>query len=86
MEIANISSADIVAAYHVAAPRAMLSADSSRDDHLAASHVVLGCAFRPVFRFIPVLIFRNSGCSAEVPDSGGTHIGIKSFQGKTGQD
>jgi hypothetical protein len=42
----------------------------------------LGCAFRPVFRFIPVLIFRNSGFSAEFPDSGGTHIGIKSFQGK----
>ena len=47
---------------------------------------MLGCAFRPVFRFIPVLIFRNSGFSAEFPDSGGTHIGIKSFQGKTGQD
>ncbi len=46
----------------------------------------LGCAFRPAFRFIPVLIFRNSGFSAEFPDSGGTHIGIKSFQGKTGQD
>ncbi len=43
---------------------------------------LLGCAFRPVFRFILVLIFRNSGFSAEFPDSGGTHIGIKSFQGK----
>ena len=32
---------------------------------------MLGCAFRPVFRFIPVLIFRNSGFSAEFPDSGG---------------
>jgi hypothetical protein len=40
--------------------------------------VDLGCAFRPVFRFIPVLIFRNSGFSAEFPDSGGRHIGIRS--------
>jgi hypothetical protein len=46
----------------------------------------LGCAFRPVFRFIPVLIFRNSGFSAEFPDSGGTHTGIKSFQGKINLD
>jgi hypothetical protein len=42
----------------------------------------LGCAFRFVFRFIPVLIFRNSGYSAEFPGSVGTHVGIKSFQGK----
>jgi hypothetical protein len=48
--------------------------------------VRLGCAFRPVFRFIPVLIFRNSGFSAEFPDSGGTHTGIKSFQGKINLD
>jgi hypothetical protein len=48
--------------------------------------LTLGCAFRPVFRFIPVLIFRNSGFSAEFPDSGGTHTGIKSFQGKINLD
>jgi hypothetical protein len=42
----------------------------------------LGCAFRPVFQFIPVLIFRNSGYSTKFPDSGGTHVEIKSFQGK----
>jgi len=42
----------------------------------------LGCAFRPAFRFRPVVIFRNSGSSAEFPKFRGTHIGIKSFQGK----
>ena len=43
----------------------------------------LGCAFRFLFRFfLPGLIFRNSGYSAKFPDSGGTHVGIKSFQGK----
>ena len=48
----------------------------------SSPHSGLGCAFRLVFRFIPVLIFRNSGFSAKFPDSGGTHVGIKSFQGK----
>ncbi len=43
---------------------------------------VLGCAFRFVFRFIPVLIFWNSGCSAELLEFHGTHVRIKSFQGK----
>jgi hypothetical protein len=38
----------------------------------------LGCAVRFVFRFIPVLIFQNSGYS----EFRGTHVGIKSFQGK----
>jgi hypothetical protein len=42
----------------------------------------LGCAFRLVFRFLPVLIFRNSGYSAEFPEFRATHVGIKSFQGK----
>jgi len=42
----------------------------------------LGCAFRLAFRFLPVLIFRNSGHSAEFPEFRGTHVGIKSFQGK----
>ena len=42
----------------------------------------LGCAFRLEFRFLPVLIFRNSGYSAEFPEFRGTHVGIKSFQGK----
>ena len=42
----------------------------------------LGCAFRLAFRFLPVLIFRNSGYSAEFPEFRGTHVGIKSFQGK----
>jgi hypothetical protein len=42
----------------------------------------LGCAFRFLFRFLPGLIFRNSGYSAEFPGSAGTHVGIKSFQGK----
>ena len=43
----------------------------------------LGCAFRFLFRFfLPGLIFRNSRYSAKFPDSGGTHVGIKSFQGK----
>ena len=42
----------------------------------------LGCAFRFVFRFLPGLIFRNSGNSAEFPEFRGTHVGIKSFQGK----
>ncbi len=42
----------------------------------------LGCAFRLAFRFLPVLIFRNSGHSAEFPEFRGTHAGIKSFQGK----
>ncbi len=45
-------------------------------------HKGLGCAFRFVFRFIPVLIFRNSGYSAEFPEFRGTHVGIKSFHGK----
>jgi hypothetical protein len=53
--------------------------------HHRCHHHNLGCAFRPVFRFIPVLIFRNSGFSAEFPDSGGTHIGIKSFQHSQGK-
>ena len=42
----------------------------------------LGCAFRLVFRFLPVLIFRNSRYSAEFPEFRGTHVGIKSFQDK----
>ena len=49
------------------------------EDHITSA---LGCAFQLVFRFIPVLIFRNSGFSTKFPDSGGTHVGIKSFQGK----
>jgi len=46
------------------------------------SPLSLGCAFRFVFRFLPGLIFRNSGNSAEFPEFRGTHVGIKSFQGK----
>ena len=42
----------------------------------------LGCAFRFLFRFLPGLLFRNTGYSTEFPDSGGTHVGIKSFQCK----
>ncbi len=42
----------------------------------------LGCAFWLEFRFLLVLIFRNSGYSAEFPEFRGTHVGIKSFQGK----
>ena len=43
---------------------------------------MLGCAFRFVFQFIPVLIFRNFGYFAEFLEFRGTHVGIKSFQGK----
>jgi hypothetical protein len=32
--------------------------------------------------FIPVLIFWNSGNSTESAEFRGTHVGIKSFQGK----
>jgi hypothetical protein len=42
----------------------------------------LGCAFQFLFWFLLGLLFRNSGYSSEFPDSGGTHVGIKSFQGK----
>jgi hypothetical protein len=42
----------------------------------------LGCAFRVVFRFLPGLIFRNPRNSAEFRQFRGTHVGIKSFQGK----
>ena len=50
--------------------------------HCRHRHCHLGCAFHFLFRFLPGLIFRNSGYSAEFPGSGGTHVGIKSFQGK----
>ena len=43
----------------------------------------LGCAFRFLFRFRPDLIFRNPQVSADYFRVRGTHIGIKSFQGKT---
>ena len=42
----------------------------------------LGCAFRFVFWFLPALIFRNSGNSAEFPEFRGKHVGIRLFQGK----
>jgi hypothetical protein len=46
------------------------------------NYLNLGCAFRFLFRFLPVLIFRKSGYSAEFPKFRGTHVGIISFQGK----
>ena len=42
----------------------------------------LGCAFRFVFRFLTGLIFRNPRNSADDFRFRGTHVGIKSFQGK----
>jgi hypothetical protein len=44
--------------------------------------LALGCAFCFGFRLILVLIFQNSGYSAEFLEFRGTHVGIKSFQGK----
>jgi hypothetical protein len=46
------------------------------------SPLSLGCAFRFVFRFLLGLIFQNSGNSTEFPEFRGTHVRIKSFQGK----
>ena len=43
---------------------------------------ILGCAFRFLFRFLPGVIFWNPRNSAAFLDSIGTHVGIKSFQGK----
>ena len=42
----------------------------------------LGCVFRFVFWFLPGLIFWNPRNSVAFLDSVGTHVGIKSFQGK----
>ena len=47
------------------------SSKSVNDDGGNGRHH-LGCAFRFLFRFLPGLIFRNSGYSAEFPGSVGT--------------
>ena len=49
---------------------------------LSTGGLVLGCAFRFVFRFLQGLIWWNPLLSAESAEFCGTHVGIKSFQRK----
>ena len=49
---------------------------------LSTGGLVLGCAFLFVFRFLQGLIWWNPLFSAESAEFCGTHVGIKSFQGK----
>jgi hypothetical protein len=48
----------------------------------ASTNDGLGCAFCFVFWFLTGLIFRNLRSSADSAEFCGTHVGIKSFQGK----
>jgi hypothetical protein len=61
----------------------LLTLSLQKDDSEAVDNTSgLGCAFRFLFRFHPGLIFRNPHFSADYFRLRGTHIEMKSFQGK----